>query len=980
MVQQIPAVSKTQPPNIKTHYNVVKLLVIGLAFHLIYIGSVFDCYFTSPVIHGMRSYGRNEEAPAKRLVLIVGDGLRADLLFNANAFPSILDAPEVVAPHLRSIAETRGAFGISHTRVPTESRPGHVAIIGGMYEDVSAVTKGWKTNPVDFDSVFNQSSSTFSFGSPDILPMFARGATLGKVKTWSYDEDEEDFTKDATALDIWVLDQLKVLLSNATTNQPLMNELRSDKVVFFLHLLGLDTTGHSYRPHSKEYMENIRVVDTIVRETEQLIDSFYGDSRTSFIFTADHGMSAIGNHGDGHPDSTRTPLIAWGSGIRGPMPDSTPSSHDTYSEPWRLGRLYRRDVEQADIAPLMASLIGIDWPVNSVGVLPDVDPTRPGYLDTRTEKGDEVRGQAVLANAKVILEQYRLKHELKKRHTLFYKPFKPLTDISMTETAPPILKIAHFNAQGNWSAARQASFELIQQALTGLHYLQTYDRFLIRGFVTAAYLGWAAYASLYILRPLDKVPSALSTSALISSVTATSWMVLVAFWILFAIQKSPWSFYVYIAFPCYFWREFLVQIVPAVNYYYLQAGNSGHPYAHAVLSGIMVVGSLLGMVLGYTHRSIWSIGFLLIGAIWPLTWNKGLISNNLTTAMFWTLSCMITAIFPLLSVDKSESLLTITLGGAIILLSGASAAYYVLKTEKHLQKCRILFKLFFLQGILIALTMLITSSSVKSLQDKKGLPLPNQVAGWVVLVSASALPFLSPVKTHTKWSKILMYYLGFGPCFVILSISVEGFFFVAYSATLAAWIQVEAVVRHNHIPDCSLQPSSPRSPTAAKRDLSQALAYTFQLDDLRIALFFLFFVQVGFFGTGNVASISSFYLAPVYRLIPIFSPFYMATLLLFKIIAPYIILAVSFAVLNDALRLPPFSLLLVALTLTDGMTLAFFFQVQDTGSWLEIGQSITFFCIASLLLLWSAGISAAGEFLMSDVITPHRFASSQKTE
>ena len=46
-------------------------------------------------------------------------------------------------------------------------------------------------------------------------------------------------------------------------------------------------------------MRNIQVVDEIVKKTEQLFYDFFKDEKTSYVFTADHGMSNIGNHGDG---------------------------------------------------------------------------------------------------------------------------------------------------------------------------------------------------------------------------------------------------------------------------------------------------------------------------------------------------------------------------------------------------------------------------------------------------------------------------------------------------------------------------------------------------------------------------------------------------------------------------------------------------------------------------------------------------------
>ncbi|KAI9226786.1 MAG: Phosphatidylinositolglycan class N-domain-containing protein [Piptocephalis tieghemiana] len=923
-------------------------------------------------------------APAKRLVLAVADGLRADRLFEH----ATLEDGEVRAPFLHDIIHNRGSWGVSHTRVPTESRPGHVAVIAGFYEDVSAVTKGWKMNPVEFDSVFNRSTYTWSYGSPDILPMFREGATRPeRIVTGMYDADLEDFATEASHLDEWVFQRMEELFASATSDSVLANKLSSDGIVFFLHLLGLDTNGHAFRPHSPEYLRNIRVVDAGIRRMEQLIENYYGhDGRTAYVFTSDHGMGNRGAHGDGDPDNTRTPLIAWGAGVAGPEDASssqTPNPQDDLSASWtHLANLVRKDVGQADIAPLMSSLLGLEYPVNSVGVL----PTR--YLGGTSE----FRAVNSLVNARQVLAQYRVKEAEKESTEILFRPFTPLAFSSSSSakdgSEARLEQIQEDIQRQEWSQAEEASHELIHLCLQGLRYFQTYDWFFLRSIISAGYLGWIVYSVVFVLRAYGDVrmggPGGPKDGFIGSKRAFWVDLVFVSLagllaWILW-YQHSPAMYYVYTAFPLYFWREIAHQgpfLLAAFRSISSGPGQGrGLWLRHPILVALVYIGVLEALVYSYFYRPILSIGFVAAGLIWPLYMPGDFRRKHGYSLMTWSLSCLACSIFPSLAVEKGEDLGLVMLGGLIVLLTGLVSFSYASHLvpegagEGEVQRVR---RSVSLQLILILLSLWTLWGSVKSLQAKQGLPYVNQWMGWAILIFSSIYPFLprlvpgassisgiTPSQDHYLF-RLVTIYLAFAPPFLLLCISYEALFYASFSLTLLLWLFLEyglymASEEHEMVPDGEV--------LSTTRPL--------RVRDVRTAAFFLFFVNVAFFGTGNVASISSFSIESVYRLTTVFDPFLMGALLIGKILIPFLLLSAVFGLLSRAVHLPPFSLFLLVLSTTDVMTLNFFYLVRDDGSWLEIGMSISHFCISSgfvvftILLFWVSHLLVGKALLIGD--------------
>ncbi|XP_035665610.1 GPI ethanolamine phosphate transferase 1-like, partial [Branchiostoma floridae] len=320
------------------------------------------------------------------------------------------------------------------------------------------------------------------------------------------------------------------------------------------------------------------------------------------------------SHGAGHPSETLTPLLAWGAGVAGPQSGNTQDYMDGFGQEWKLENIRRCDVNQADIAPLMSSLIGVPFPLNSVGTLP-LD-----YLDNT----DGFKAESLFTNARQVVEQFEVKMK-QKRETTLSVFFIPYSDLTPSKQQNMLRNIVSLMQTQQYQKAILECRELIDLALKGLHYYHTYDRLFLCTSVTLGFIGWMSYVVLVLLRDhttiiqqqkLYKVKNSVDAWTKVQdNVSELVCGTLAAAILLFLLViKAPWTYYVYCLPPAW------------ILYCVLQRGSDIYKLADYIKANNLTL-SLLGscvlavlslelLVLSFFWRQLLTLGLVAM-ALWP---------------------------------------------------------------------------------------------------------------------------------------------------------------------------------------------------------------------------------------------------------------------------------------------------------------------------------------------------------------------------
>jgi phosphatidylinositol glycan class N len=630
-------------------------------------------------------------------------------------------------------------------------------------------------------------------------------------------------------LDEWVFNKSCTLFESAATNATLAAIMRTDGAIFFHHLLTLDSSGHVNKPYSPAYLANVARVDAGVRRVHDLAEAFFGEGNTAYVFTADHGMSNRGSHGDGQPVLTQTPIIAWGAGVPAPAhvteeqlhwhipppvtdgftgggmsplgPDVVVGWNDATPANWgQLHELQRNDVAQADIAPLIAILAGVPIPVNSVGRAPlpflQVDPSQAAAV--------------VLANARQIWHMVCTKMQSRRDRVFFFSEFPGASSPACGGAClehdmcgeAALARAAGALSSGSVAEAKDLASRLISGGLAACRWYETYDWPMLMCAVCLAYLGWAAYN----LCAAAEEPSAANPEHVHAAAsskfqrTVNMSFALLAFSVtaLLLLQRHPWSYHAYVMFPLFLWRAILLS--PTLASFRRSSktrSDSSFGSHHKASAASHVSNALVGACLvfvfiaGFFERSFYC-GVALACGLWPLLGTRSRSSTFptlLACRVFWFGSLFMSGLFAFLPVEGGDWPVACQVGGVVCCVVGATA-YALAEGPKNLLEFLSALKkpVLLLQISLCIIALAVLHSTNSSLAAMSGLPLTNQILSWATSVAALLLPALSPPNAAQRTAAVV---LALTPGLVLLSVSYEPLFLAFLFAAMCVWPLME---------------------------------------------------------------------------------------------------------------------------------------------------------------------------------------------
>ena len=205
-------------------------------------------------------------------------------------------------------------------------------------------------NAVEFDHLLNQSSAAWALGAPSVVPLFAKG--IQHVRHRMYAEELEDFaaSNDHAALDEWVFGRTPRFSTGARS--PRRTKPRSGRSrdteraalegerVVFLPMLARRTaratrTRRVWRRVRAKRQGGGRNGERRLPSSRAKETRGARDGGTTFLFTADHGMSSRGAHGDGDPGCTNLGR-SWRGGRANPPPRDAAADDEARPRGWMV--------------------------------------------------------------------------------------------------------------------------------------------------------------------------------------------------------------------------------------------------------------------------------------------------------------------------------------------------------------------------------------------------------------------------------------------------------------------------------------------------------------------------------------------------------------------------------------------------------------------------------------------------------------------